>query len=244
MKNIAKYIDHTCLKATASEEDIAKLCREAKKYGFASVCVNPCKITLAKKLLAKTRVKVCTVIDFPLGASMFRAKALGGLSAVMEGATELDFVANIDQLKAAAQNELVRENMLNELLLCNVLVKSKKKSAVTKLILECCYLTDGEKVLGCKLAKEAGFDFVKTSTGFGTGGATVHDVKLLRKAVGKKMGVKAAGGIRTLKDAMAMIAAGANRLGCSASVDIVRESAAKAKAKAKSARKAKKESAA
>ena len=214
MENIAKYIDHTFLKAGGDKDAVRKLCREAKKYGFASVCVNPAEVPLAAKLLKKSDVKVCTVIGFPLGQATTVAKAFEAMDAMENGATELDFVINVRLLKydpEACQDEL---SYLVEA------VKESEKSVLTKLIIECCYLTKEEKVLACKMAKKAGFDFVKTSTGFGTGGATVEDVKLMRKTVGKKMGVKAAGGIRDRETALAMIAAGANRLGCSAGVEI------------------------
>lgn len=222
--NLANYIDHTFLKPNGSPKDIAKLCREAKKYGFASVCVHPCEVKRCAKLLKDADVAVCTVIGFPLGQNTPSTILVEALDALENGADELDFVINVAQVKvAAAKGEDSRE--LDELLgnwsAIIMAVREMKVGAVTKLILECCYLTDEEKVFACKMAKEAGFDFVKTSTGFGTGGATVADVKLMRKAVGKKMGVKAAGGIRTKADAEAMIAAGATRLGCSAGVTIV-----------------------
>ena len=222
--NLAQYIDHTFLKPNGSPKDIAKLCREAKKYGFASVCVHPCEVTRCVKLLKGTDVAVCTVIGFPLGQNTPTTILFETLEAIENGADELDFVLNVAQLKvAAAKGEESREyeELLDEWSVIKRAVEETKAEAVTKLIIECCYLTDEEKVVACKLAKAAGFDFVKTSTGFGTGGATVADVKLMRKTVGKKMGVKAAGGIRTKADAEAMIAAGATRLGCSAGVAIV-----------------------
>ena len=214
MSELAKYIDHTFLKPNGDADAVKKLCREAKKYGFASVCVNPADVPLAAKLLKKSDVEVCTVIGFPLGQSTAIAKCFEAADAIQNGATELDFVINVRLLKhdpEACQVEL-----------CDIIesVKDVAPAVVTKLIIECCYLTKEEKVLACKMAKAAGFDFVKTSTGFGTGGATVEDVKLMRKTVGKKMGVKAAGGIRDKATALAMIAAGANRLGCSVGVEI------------------------
>ena len=214
MSELAKYIDHTFLKPNGDADAVKKLCREAKKYGFASVCVNPAEVPLAAKLLKKSDVEVCTVIGFPLGQNTAIAKCFEAADAIQNGATELDFVINVRLLKhdpEACQVEL-----------CDIIesVKDVAPTVVTKLIIECCYLTKEEKVLACKMAKTAGFDFVKTSTGFGTGGATVEDVKLMRKTVGKKMGVKAAGGIRDKATALAMIAAGANRLGCSAGVEI------------------------
>ncbi len=211
---LASIIDHTFLKAAGEKDAVRKLCREAKKYGFASVCVNPCEVAFAAKLLKRSSVKVCTVIGFPLGANTTDVKTFEAVDAIGNGADELDFVVNVRLLKYSP------EECLSELYTLASVCKGVKADVVLKLILECCYLTDSEKRMGCKFAKQAGFDFVKTSTGFGTGGATVHDVKLMRRAVGSKTGVKAAGGIRNLDDAKAMIAAGASRLGCSAGVEI------------------------
>ena len=226
--DIAKYIDHTFLKAAGELDAVRRLCREAKKFGFASVCVNPAEVKLASKLLKGSNVKVCTVVGFPLGQNDASIKAEEAALAIRDGARELDFVINVRLLKAAAKGgKSALASLQKELMLCAAVkgcgeaVRLGRPEIVTKLIIECCYLTDAEKVLACRLAKAAGFDFVKTSTGFGTGGATVHDVKLMRRIVGKKMGVKAAGGIRTREDALAMIAAGATRLGCSAGVAIV-----------------------
>jgi len=226
--DIAKYIDHTFLKAEGEPDAVRRLCREAKRFGFASVCVNPSDVKLAARLLKGSGVAVCSVVGFPLGRSVASVKFCEAAGALCDGATELDFVINIGLLKAAARGgKAALEELRRELDLC-VSVKGAEftemigiSAPVLKLIIECCYLTDDEKVFACRMAKEAGFDFVKTSTGFGAGGATVHDVKLMRRAVGKKMGVKAAGGIRTREDALAMIAAGATRLGCSAGVAIV-----------------------
>ena len=211
-----KMIDHTFLKADGDKDAVRRLCREAKKYGFASVCVNPAEVPLAARLLKGSGVVVCTVVGFPLGQNTTSVKVAEALEAVENGATELDFVMNVRLLKYAP------EKCAEELGALVGACRATGMQLVLKLIVECCYLTDAEKVLACRLAKTAGFDFVKTSTGFGTGGATVHDVKLMRKAVGRKMGVKAAGGIRTREDALAMVAAGATRLGCSAGVAIVR----------------------
>lgn len=213
--NLAKYIDHTFLGAAGDENAVKKLCREAKKFGFCSVCVNPAEVPLAVKTLKKTDVKVCTVIGFPLGQNSTEIKIAEALDMLAKGAGELDFVINIRLLK----NDPVA--CFEEL---DAIVRASRSAnhvAELKLIIECCYLTEDEKVLACILAKKAGFDFVKTSTGFGPSGATVDDVRLMRKIVGKRMGVKAAGGIRTREDADAMIKAGANRLGCSASIAIV-----------------------
>jgi len=229
-KKLAGMIDHTFLKPAGKADAVRKLCREAKKHGFASVCVNPSEVALAAKLLKGSPVKVCTVIGFPLGQSTAFAKTAEAHDAIWNGARELDFVVNQRLLKAAAAGDNDALEVLEaELRACGTFdypatasKASGRPKIVTKLILECCNLTDAEKKLGCVLAKQAGFDFVKTSTGFGTGGATVHDVKLMRSAVGPKMGVKAAGGIRTLEDALAMIDAGATRLGCSASAELVK----------------------
>ena len=220
--DLAKFIDHTFLRPDGDADAIRRLCREAKKYGFASVCVNPCEVGLAARLLKGSRVAVCTVVGFPLGQNTYSIKRAEALDAIAHGATELDFVINVRLLKhdpdacAAELDGLVAA------------CREARDGLVLKLIIECCFLTDAEKRLACRLAKKAGFDFVKTSTGFGSGGATVKDVKLMRRAVGPKMGVKAAGGIRTREDALAMIAAGATRIGCSAGVQILQGKASPA----------------
>lgn len=218
-ENLASYIDHTFLKPDGPKDAVNKLCREAKRYGFAAVCVNPSEVAKCVRLLKGSPVKVCTVIDFPLGQSTFQAKCAEAVDVISLGADELDFVINQRLLKhdpEACQAEL---NCLVSL--CKETEQMlERKNPVTKLIIECCNLTDEEKVLACKMAKQAGFDFVKTSTGFGKGGATVEDVKLMRKTVGKKMGVKAAGGIRDKETALKMIKAGATRIGTSAGVEI------------------------
>ena len=227
----ARFFDHTFLKAAGEPDAVRRLCREARKYGFASVCVNPCEVLHAAKLLEGSGVKVCTVIGFPLGQSTEMMKFIEATSAVGHGAEELDFVVNVRRLKEAARGVKAALRALKaELGACGA-AAGRPFSAdgggngkiVTKLIIECCYLTDDEKWFACGVAKDVGFDFVKTSTGFGTGGATEADVRLMREAVGPKMGVKAAGGIRTLADAFAMIRAGATRLGSSASVSIMEE---------------------
>lgn len=216
-KELARYIDHTFLKPDGDAGAVAKLCREAKKHSFASVCVHPCEVASAARRLRGSGVKVCTVAGFPLGQNTAAVKIAEALEAVENGADEIDFVANIRLLKydpAACLRELdaiVRA------------CRAAEKPLVLKLIIECCLLTDAEKRRACRLAKKAGFDFVKTSTGFSTGGATVRDVKLMRKAAGPGMGVKAAGGIRTRAEALAMIAAGATRIGASAGVAMVEE---------------------
>ena len=211
-EELASYIDHTLLKPEASREQIRAVCEEAKQYHFASVCVNPCWVPLIAEELKDSGVSVCCVIGFPLGASLSSVKAFEAREAVAAGAQEIDMVINIGAVKSGGW-ELVREDI--------AAVNAAKGTAKLKVIIETCLLTDEEKVRVCQIAKEAGADFVKTSTGFSTGGATVHDVELMRKTVGPEMGVKASGGVRTLADALAMIEAGASRLGASAGVKII-----------------------
>lgn len=211
---IAKYIDHTLLKPDATKDEIEKLCEEAKEFGFASVCVNPAWVSYARELLQKTDVKVCTVIGFPLGATTTETKRMETEQAIQNGAAEVDMVMNIGALKSGDQ--LTVENDIE------AVVHAAKEKALVKVIIETCLLTDDEKVIACQLAKKAGADYVKTSTGFSTGGATVEDIKLMRKTVGPDLGVKASGGIRTREDALAMINAGATRIGASAGVAIVK----------------------
>ena len=210
--NYNKFIDHTILKPDASIEDIKRICKEAKEYNFMSVCVNPAFIDLCKNELKDSDVKVCTVIGFPLGATLPQAKALETREAVFEGADEIDMVINVTMLKAHQDDYVYNE------------IEKVRRSCmgkVLKVIIETCLLTDEEKVRACLLAKKAGADFVKTSTGFSTGGATVHDIELMRKTVGPKMGVKASGGIRTHEDLLAMIKAGATRIGTSSGPKII-----------------------
>ncbi len=209
-----KTIDHTILNADATKEAVIKVIDEAKKYEFASVCLEPCWVSLAAERLKDSPVKVCTVIGFPLGANTKTVKAFEAKEAVENGADEVDMVLNIGALKSG-DDALVLEDMKA--------VREAAKDAVVKVILETCLLTDDEKKKACALAKEAGLDFVKTSTGFSTAGATVEDVKLMREAVGDTMGVKASGGIRDTKTAEAMIAAGASRIGASKSIAIIGE---------------------
>ena len=211
-EELASYIDHTLLKPEASREQIRAVCNEAKQYHFASVCVNSCWVPLIAEELKGSGVSVCCVIGFPLGASLSSVKAFEAREAVAAGAQEIDMVINVGAVKSGGW-ELVREDI--------AAVNAAKGTAKLKVIIETCLLTDEEKVRVCQIAKEAGADFVKTSTGFSTGGATVHDVELMRRAVGPEMGVKASGGIRTLADALAMIEAGASRLGASAGVKII-----------------------
>ena len=211
-EELASYIDHTLLKPEASREQIRAVCEEAKQYHFASVCVNSCWVPLIAEELKGSGVSVCCVIGFPLGASLSSVKAFEAREAVAAGAQEIDMVINIGAVKSGDW-ELVREDI--------AAVNAAKGTAKLKVIIETCLLTDEEKVRVCQIAKEVGADFVKTSTGFSTGGATVHDVELMRKTVGPEMGVKASGGVRTLADALAMIEAGASRLGASAGVKII-----------------------
>lgn len=220
--DILSIIDHTILKATATPKDIEKLCIEAKNYNFASVCVNPLYVPLAAQLLEGSKVKVCTVISFPLGNDTASQKALAAKNSCLEGADEIDIVQNIG---AAVNNdfETVEKDVSEVRKAMNEAEKSLNKKLILKVILETCYLSDEQIVKCCEASKNAKADFVKTSTGFGTGGATVHHVALMRKTVGDEMGVKASGGIRCLKDALDMIKAGASRIGASSGVKIAEE---------------------
>lgn len=213
-RHLAKYIDHTLLKPDATAAQVLKLCDEAREYGFASVCVNPGRIALAAEALKGSEVTPCCVVGFPLGATPPESKAAETALAVEQGAREIDMVMNVGAAKDGDW-ELVRRDI--------AAVKAACGPAKLKVILECCLLTDGEKVRACEAAVSAGADFVKTSTGFSRGGATVHDVALMRKTVGPDIGVKAAGGIHTRAEAEAMIEAGANRIGASAGIAIVCE---------------------
>jgi deoxyribose-phosphate aldolase len=217
-RELAALIDHTFLKAAGEPGAVERLCAEAREHRFACAMVNPAEVAKAVGLLDGSDVRVGTVVGFPLGQNTVRVKCAEAVEMVEAGALDIDYVLNIRDLRFKPS-----EAVLEDLMLLNLAPKKVSDDVVTKLIIECCYLTDDEKVLACRLAKKAGFDFVKTSTGFGTGGATPEDVALMRKTVGKTMGVKAAGGIRTLVDAMKMIEAGANRIGCSAGVDILKE---------------------
>ena len=216
---IARLIDHTLLKPEATRADILKLCAEARQYGFASVCVNPYWVPLAAKELAGCEVKVCTVAGFPLGATTTAAKTAEAADAARKGAREIDMVINVGALRSG-DNDAVRDDIEAVVKVCH------DARAIVKVILETALLNDGQKATACALAKAAGADFVKTSTGFGPGGATARDVALMRQVVGPGMGVKAAGGIRTFEDLKKMTEAGATRIGASASVKIVEASAA------------------
>lgn len=211
---INKFIDHTALKPNTNKKAILKLIEEAKEHNFASVCINPCWIPLASKELQDSDIKVCTVIGFPLGANTTETKVFETQDAIKKGAQEIDMVINVAMLKDKDYNYI--ENEIKQI------VEASKDKAIVKVILETCLLTDEEIIMASKLAKNAGADFVKTSTGFSTGGATVHDVALMRKTVGEDMGVKASGGIHTHEEAMAMINAGASRIGASAGVKLLK----------------------
>ncbi|MFG0213055.1 deoxyribose-phosphate aldolase [Brevibacillus porteri] len=210
--NMNKYIDHTLLKPDATQEMIDKLCQEAREHDFMSVCVNPYWVKRSAELLAGSDVKVCTVIGFPLGASTIESKAAETRDAIANGATEVDMVLNVGALKSG-DLETVKKDI--------AAVKQAAGDILLKVILETCLLTEEEKVVACKLSVEAGADYVKTSTGFSTGGATVEDISLMRKTVGPNVGVKASGGVRDGEAAVAMIEAGASRVGTSSGVSIV-----------------------
>jgi deoxyribose-phosphate aldolase len=212
--HIAKMIDHTLLKPDATQQEIAQLCFEARKYGFASVCVNPTWVSLCAELLKGSPVKVCTVIGFPLGATAPEVKAFETENAIRQGATEIDMVINIGALKARDLEVVAKD-------IRGVVNAAHARGIIVKVIIETVLLTEEEKTIACLIAKEAGADFVKTSTGFAGGGATVQDVALMRKTVGPQMGVKASGGVRTFEDAESMIKAGATRIGASAGVKII-----------------------
>ena len=209
----AKMIDHTLLKTDAQKEDLDKLLLEAKKYNFMSVCVSPIWVKYAAEQLKDTNVKVCTVIGFPQGATPTEVKVFETKNAIENGATEVDMVIPVGVLKD--KDYIAVENDIR------AVVEAAKSKALTKVIIETCLLTDEEKIMACKLSKSAGADFVKTSTGFSTAGATVKDIRLMRETVGEQMGVKASGGVRSREDADAMIKAGATRIGTSNGVKIV-----------------------
>ena len=219
---MAGYIDHTLLKPEATAAQIEQLCNEARQCGFASVCVNPTFVAQSAGLLAGTQVKVCCVVGFPLGAHLPEIKAMEARRAIEQGASEIDMVINIGALKGGDE-ELVRHDITSVVEAC------RAGRAICKVIIECALRTDGEKVRACRLARQAGANFVKTSTGFASGGAKVEDVVLMSKAVrGAGLGVKAAGGIRSYDDALRMIQAGATRIGTSSGVKILQEATAAA----------------
>jgi deoxyribose-phosphate aldolase len=216
IQKLTSMIDHTLLKPEATTAQIEQLCDEARRFGFASVCVNPTHVKLCARLLQGSPVRVCTVVGFPLGASLPEVKAYETQQAVRDGATEIDMVVNIGALKDKNADLVARD-------IAAVVNAAHVSGALVKVIIEAALLTDEEKIVACRLAKDAGAEYVKTSTGVGPGGATVQDVALMRRTVGPEMGVKAAGGIRTLADAEKMVEAGATRLGASASVKIMAE---------------------
>lgn len=212
--NIAEYIDHTLLKADAKKNEIDNLCAEARKYSFASVCVNPMWVKTAADALKDTNVKVCTVIGFPLGATTTEVKAFETENAIENGAQEIDMVINIGALRDG-NDEFVKRDI-------SAVVSAAKGKAIVKVIIETSLLTDAEKRTACELAVVSGADFVKTSTGFSTGGATEEDVKLMRAIVGPVMGVKASGGVRSLEDVHKMLNSGATRIGASSGAQIMK----------------------
>jgi len=213
LPNITRMIDHTLLKPEATKQQVTQLCNEAAKYQFASVCINPSWVSLGASILKGTKVDICTVIGFPLGATSSKSKALETKLAIEDGATEVDMVINVGFLKSKLYDEVEAD-------IRAVVDAASCYNVLTKVILETCLLTDEEKVIACVLSKNAGANFVKTSTGFNKGGATVEDIALMRKVVGPSMGVKASGGVRSREDAEKMVASGANRIGASASVEI------------------------
>jgi deoxyribose-phosphate aldolase len=216
--DLAALIDHTILKPDATHADIEKLCAEARHYGFASVCINPCWVALSAHLLEGSPVKVCTVVGFPLGASSTPGKVCDTEIAVRVGAREIDMVLNVGALKGG-------DYLTVQCDIQAVAEAAHRGGAILKVIIEAALLTDEEKIAACVIAKQAGADFVKTSTGFAKSGATTHDVALMRQVVGTTLGVKAAGGIRSLDDLRAMVAAGASRIGASAGVQIIEAAA-------------------
>jgi deoxyribose-phosphate aldolase len=212
---LSNWIDHTLLKPDATQEQIKQICDEAKKYGFASVCVNPYYAKLVRKELYGSDIKTCVVIGFPLGANTKETKAFETRSAIKNGAQEIDMVINIAALKNKNYEEVLKD--------IQGVVEIASGKALVKVIIECCLLTEEEKKKACHIAVKAGADFVKTSTGFSTGGATVEDIKLMKSVVGTKAKIKASGGIRDVRTALEMIETGADRIGASASVKIMEE---------------------
>jgi len=212
---INEYIDHTLLKSDATSEDIIKLCSQAKEYGFKSVCINPYYVPLAVSELKKSTVETCCVIGFPLGASNAEIKSFEAHTVIFEGASEVDMVINIGALKNR-HYEVVEEEI-------RAVAAAARGKALVKVIIECCLLNDAQKKKACEIIMKAGADFVKTSTGFSTSGADIKDIMLMKKTVGDSIGIKASGGIKDYKTALAMITAGATRIGTSAGVDIMKQ---------------------
>lgn len=215
-RGLAAVIDHTLLKPDATAEDITCVCEQAIEFGFAAICINPCWVSLAAKLVSGSGVRVCTVAGFPLGANITRTKVYEAGIAREQGATEIDMVMNIGALRGG-ELHLVHKDI------SDVAEVVRRSGGLLKVIIETGLLSDAQKVSACRLAVDGGADFVKTSTGFASGGATVADVRLMRETVGDRAGVKASGGIRTLASLRELIAAGATRIGASASVDIIKE---------------------
>jgi len=212
---IDQYIDHTLLRPQATQEQVWQICTEARQYGFHAVCVNPVHASLVSHELAASRVKTCVVVGFPLGAAPKEVKAFEARRAIQDGAVEIDMVINIGALKEG-RYDVVEDDI-------RAVVKTADGKALVKTIIECCYLTDQEKIMACEIAVKAGASFVKTSTGLGSSGARLEDVLLLRQTLGDRVGIKAAGGIRDYETARAMIEAGADRLGTSSGVEIVKQ---------------------
>lgn len=221
-QELARMIDHTLLKPTASQRDIVQLCREARDYGFAAVCVHPFYVKLAAGQLQGTGIPVCAVVGFPLGSNTTAAKAREAGEAVHLGAREIDMVLNIGALKERRTGVVVAD-IRAVVEAAAAAARDRESSTLVKVIIETCFLEQEEKIMACQLVRQAGAHFVKTSTGFGDGGATVEDVTLLRQTVGPALGIKAAGGIKTAGQAVAMIKAGANRIGASAGVAIMQQ---------------------
>jgi len=217
-EQLAKLIDHTLLKPNATKDDIRHLCEEAKENNFWSVCVNPTYVSLAAEIVRGSNVKVCCVVGFPLGANTSEVKALEAEKAITDGASEIDMVINIGALKSR-DYELVKRDIREVVRRA----KTTRKDTITKVIIEAGLLTRDEKISACGFVKEAGADFVKTSTGFTTSGATVDDVKLIRNVIGPNLGIKASGGIRAYRDVIDLVKAGANRIGTSSGVRIIEE---------------------
>lgn len=213
VENLKQYIDHTLLKPETKDVEVQQACFDAKKHGFKAVCINPVWVSYASHLLRDSDVNTCTVIGFPLGANTSSIKAEEAKQAVKDGASEVDMVINIGALKSEDYS-VVHDDI-------QAVVKAVKGNAIVKVIIETSLLEKNEKIRACEIAKRAGADFVKTSTGFSTGGATVDDIKLMRSAVGPEMGVKASGGVRTYEDAIAMIEAGATRIGTSNGIALI-----------------------
>lgn len=213
-ESLAKIIDHTNVKPNTNKRNIERLCREAKRYGFRGVCVQPCFVSLAKNLLRETKIKIVTVIGFPFGFNSTKAKVCETKQAIKDGADEIDMVMNIAMLKSK-NYKFVEEDIRS--------VVEAANGKVVKVIIETCYLNKNEKIMACKLVAKAGASFVKTSTGYGTGGATVNDVKLIRKVVGDKLRIKASGGIRTFEQVKALVEAGADVIGTSTGVKIMKD---------------------